>query len=131
MRRDMDKVREILVMISEHGDEMENSFPGKGLAYYLPILVEAELLTVEIEKQKHTYDSGETLRIRSAVRLTWKGNDLLDKIEDEVKWEQIKEVCKKANVTVSLNAIFTIAELLEGNMLNSWINEEEQGCLKE
>jgi hypothetical protein len=131
MKRDMDTVRKFLIKISEEGDEMNGSLPGKGFLYYLSIMEEAELITVEIEKTKNKYSSEETSRIRSAVQLTWKGNDLLEKITDEEKWERIKEVCRNANVSISINAIYTVSELIEGNMLNRWRERRRnKSCLK-
>lgn len=127
MKRDMDVVRKILILIEE--DKVKKQVnPEKTLRYHLEIMNEAGLikgLKIETENDRSWNDVVEsTTRIIYPGELTWKGCDLLEKIRDWGKWVKIREICLKADVGLTLDTINETAEMLKGRRIYDVLNPE-------
>lgn len=113
MKRDWDTIRKILIMLSEHGEEMQYILPSKELLYHLQIMEQGNLIKgLKIREVEKRLSSIETMVVSVGV-LTWEGCDLLEKIKDDEKWNKIKEIRKKAGVGLTIDVINMIMDELE------------------
>ena len=95
MKRDMDLVRKILMLLDEHPQRFAPSIEIEGysqeqIGYHAYIMIQAGLVTGS-DVTAHG-DPGPQAIISS---LTWQGHEFLDAARDPSLWRQAKEVVEK------------------------------------
>ncbi|WP_027149478.1 DUF2513 domain-containing protein [Methylobacter tundripaludum] len=99
MKRDMDLVRDLLLVIESHplldgmrrmqpdepGDLDITDHSSNEVTYHLNMLIKAGLVEGKI-----------TMQMPIISKLTWQGHDFLDSIRDPVIWRETMEGAKKA-----------------------------------
>jgi hypothetical protein len=91
MKRDMDLVRQILLIVEEHQGfdhpfkvPLIEGFTRKEIDYHVLIMAEADLL-----------DAVGLRIVVQPTRLTWQGHEFLETIREEERWRQVKGVLKQ------------------------------------
>lgn len=92
MKRDMDLVRKILLLVAEskNGWDMQaiSEYPEDVVSYHIKIMLEADLLAA-INASTTQGD------VYLDCRLTWWGNDFLDAALEDTRWNEAKKVIQK------------------------------------
>ncbi|KAA0965820.1 DUF2513 domain-containing protein [Sporosarcina sp. ANT_H38] len=91
MKRDMEKVRQILIDLSK-GTGKQSFFRNEEDLehfYHLEIMKDAGLITY---REANTF---ERIVLYGVPKLTWSGNDYLDAISDDTMWNKTKEGIKE------------------------------------
>lgn len=110
MRRDMDIVRQLLMLGADGGIHginaytIDTDYSRELIVYHVRIMTEAGLIESYIKPDKATVP--QTCLILS---LTWQGNDLLDAIESETVWRELKQRLAQTVGTVSLDVLKSLA----------------------
>ena len=106
MKRDMDLVRELLVLIEENKNDRGLTIPEhieRNIAvYHLNIMEQAGYVKNNIH-----YGGDEALWIDS--KLTWDGHEFLDSIKNEYIWRNLKDVVQENGGSVSYEVLKEIA----------------------
>lgn len=96
-QRDMDIIREILIVVGGLGSENDVSNFEKKLkdhdenfAFHVCMLIEAKYIDGDIFKSISA-----KVGTPYVNKLTWSGYDLLESIKDEVVWRKTKDACNK------------------------------------
>ncbi|GGN54927.1 hypothetical protein GCM10007971_13210 [Oceanobacillus indicireducens] len=117
MRRDMDKVREILVDLGKGVESLEYSQIDeneKNYIYHMQILKEAGLITWkhfnEYQTQTTSFDE---------PRLTWIGNDYLDNISNDTIWKKTKDIIRSKGFELSEVPFSIIKEIAKTKLKQS------------
>lgn len=104
MRRDMDMVRDLLMLKAESGVRETNAYDLEGeksvIAYHVRIMTEAGLITSYVKPDDAFEPSSCYI-----FSLTWKGNDLLDAIQLNKVWCSVKKRLSQTVGTASLSVI--------------------------
>lgn len=118
MKRDMDLVRQILILTAESDSGLDASAIAdehndlQTVIYTMEIMEEAGLIRANIVKAfGGIYVSG---FVRS---LTWEGNDFLDAIQSDKVWTQVKKAIAKTTRSASMLVIKKVAEKILSEML--------------
>lgn len=104
MKRDMDLIREILIMIEEYNGPSNrfwitlDGHSDEQVKYHAVLLKEAGLIEADIMK---TFQGSE-IRIS---RLTWAGHEFLDATRSSKVWEGAKAFALKTTGTVTVETI--------------------------
>lgn len=108
MRRDMDMVRDLLMLKAESGVRETNAYDLEGeksvIAYHVRIMTEAGLITSYVKPDDAFEPSSCCI-----YSLTWKGNDLLDAIQPSKVWSAVKKRLSQTVGTASLSVISDLA----------------------
>ena len=121
MKRDMDLVREILMVVSESSESIqatvfvdEHNDIDK-VIYTIDIMNEAGLIKAHVQKAfQRGYISA------TVYNLTWSGNDFLDNIRSEKIWSQVKKNIAKTAGSVSFSVMQKMAEkIVKEAIINS------------
>lgn len=107
MKRDMELIRELLILIeNQENDSKELFLPNsmdKPLAMYqLKILEQAGYLTNKIY-----YADNKPMWIYSS--LTWNGQEFLDSIKNETVWKKVKQTIVEKGGSVPIEVLKTLA----------------------
>ena len=104
MKRDMNLIRKLLLIINEHehGYAPKNieieGFSEEQIGYHALLLGEAGLIEA---KPLKSYDSESPTAI--PIRLTWSGHEFIENAQNEKVWSQAKEaVAKVGDVSFSV-----------------------------
>lgn len=122
MRRDWDVVRAILLGISAEDrdsdegrswevvleEKIENEFgiSSEVLDYYFKLMIDADLIYGSHQSVMDP-DSRDVILLGE---LTWKGQDLLDDIQDSKVWALVKEKLSKVGGMASLEMLKVVAK---------------------
>ena len=114
MKRDQDLVRQLLLLIENHGVE-----PLKGRTVkldgheYVEIMAHLNLLSdanfIVAEHSRSSTNPDRLIATEVIFDLTWKGHEYLDSIRDPKVWKQTKAISKKAG-SVSFEFLVEIAK---------------------
>lgn len=121
MRRNMDKVRELLLKLGRGVETLEfnNLVDNEKLyIYHLNILEEAGFVT-----WRKSYEDYSKKTYFDEPRLTWKGNDYLDNIASENIWNKTKKIIISKGIEVS-EIPFSIIKEIAKNQLKKTIGME-------
>lgn len=111
MKRDWDTVREILMRLETKGPQEHSlrlsSFPEgrrEEISYHVELLEEAGLMYGHMSKQLGTgpHDF-------AAVRLTWRGHELLDAIKNDTVWKKTKESFISKGLSMTFDLLRSVA----------------------
>lgn len=107
MKRDMDLVRELLLIIEKNDDSKELSIPEdwdrKVVAYHLKILDQAGFV------ENHTKWAGDK-PMWIIASLTWDGHEFLDSIRDDTIWNKTKDGIKSKGLEIASVPVEVIKE---------------------
>lgn len=114
MKRDMEKVRNILVDFSngKGNTNLTKSQEDLEYIYHLEIMRQAGLITYKEQKHK----SG--MFLHGVPRLTWIGNDYLEAISNEGVWAKTKDVIKNKGMELSNVPIDLVVDLAKYQIKN-------------
>jgi hypothetical protein len=104
MKRNMDLIREILLVLEEHN--YLESIPGQTpeeIAYHVSLLEGAGLVTQEIYQNLFLNDS-----VLEGIRITWTGHEFLDASRNTSFWENAKKVALEKTGALSFEVLKTI-----------------------
>lgn len=114
MKRDWDVVRGILIALEQNSTvKAIESLPdvdNEIFVYHMTILCDGEFV-----HGKWGHRNGKPYA--SALRLTWSGHELLDKMRDEKLWERIKKAVEEKSLSMSFEVIGLIAKQIAKNKL--------------
>lgn len=119
MKRDLDLVREILIVVEKASEPiepplgMEEEYNEELINYHVKLLEQAGL----IEAICNEYRSGriEVMSIRS---LTWEGHEFLDAARNESAWNEAKSTAKDKGVNLTFDLMQKmLTSILESMML--------------
>lgn len=113
MKRDMELIRKILINV-QNGDFFDGveGFDEDAVNYHKALLIERGLLE---GKPIYSMTGEKAVDIPSQVmikKITWEGHDLIDYIQDEKKWEQIKDYLSRAGKNLNIENIKVSARKL-------------------
>jgi len=100
MKRDMELVRKILMVLAEHEGE---SFVGRLnidgynneiVDYHISIMLDGGLLTGRSQR-------GDDRLLCNDIKISWLGNDLLEAIKNDTTWEKMKTFAKSKGLNIS------------------------------
>lgn len=104
MHRDMDMVRDLLMLKEESGVRETSAYDleeeKSAIAYHVRIMTEAGLITSYVKPDDAFEPSSCYI-----FSLTWKGNDLLDAIQLNKVWCSVKKRLSQTVGTASLSVI--------------------------
>lgn len=109
MKRNMNKVRELLIKIEETGVDDTYYTDDQEECYHLRIMKDGGLV------EGWVADDGVDGMTAEITRMTWKGHEFLDAIRDDGVWEKVKTHFKEKGVGMTIDAICTVA----GNILSA------------
>ncbi len=120
MKRNWDKIREILVRLEEEASAQTislASFPedeAEAVSYHMELLIEAGLVNGKMSKAMGLgpYDF-------FAMRLTWEGHEFLDAIRDETIWNKTKN----SFVTQGLSMTFDLVRSVAVDITSSYLKK--------
>lgn len=125
MKRSFEDIRQILLELESldesHQCEIDNDAPAdeiafgtvtsKSLAYHLPLLIDAGLLTGQ---------SAHSMRKKffHSISLTWAGHDFLDNIRTESVWKKVRSVIGNKEVQTASFSVWAAvaAEAVKRNV---------------
>ncbi|MFJ9462138.1 DUF2513 domain-containing protein [Viridibacillus arvi] len=115
MKRDMELVRELLILIEENTNPGELIIPGNmdriTVAGHLKIMDQAGLV------ENHTrWASDEPFWINAG--LTWEGHDYLDAIRNDTVWNNVKEKTKEKGFQLAELSFGVLKEYAKSEMKN-------------
>ena len=104
MKRDLDLVRAILLLVEEKEDCRAKVFAAGQATdaelYHVQLLLDAELL-----KEVGTVRSSQ----KRKVQLTWQGHDYLDAVRDDQVWNRTKEAIRETSGSTALELVKLVA----------------------
>lgn len=109
MKRDWEKIREILLHIEEHGaiGPEGNDVASESDAYQLELLVTSGLVGgVAVTR---TITGEVTIWTTSKPHLTWDGCDFVDAIRDDTVWEKTKARTSTVGGAVTISILVQLA----------------------
>lgn len=118
MKRDMDLVREILILVSESSDSVDfdvfvnERYDRNFVIYTIEIMKEAGLINANVIKAYGGDYISATIN-----SLTWAGNDFLDNIKNNKVWEEVKKTLAKTCKSASINVVKKLAEKIVLDMI--------------
>jgi len=98
MKRDMELIR--LSLLEVEGEEPKpdlSAYSEEQKVYHMALCIEAGLVDGDIVKDGSGYPVGTV-----AIRLTWKGHELLDAARNDTIWKKTVGQIKKAGVAITL-----------------------------
>lgn len=107
MKRDMDLVRKILMVLEKNDDPYGidglpdiEEYSKEQLSYHICILEEAGLIQAKpIEQFSMGYSD------YFSIKLTWQGQDFISAAEDDTIWEKAKEKVIKPGVSFTFDLL--------------------------
>lgn len=107
MKRDLDLIRKIL--LAAESDSGQHNFvtlkiegyTREEISYHVGLLKEAGLINAVVF-------SGDDQRTWYATGMTWQGNEFLDVIRNDTRWNKLKEMVKERAGELSLSAVVGI-----------------------
>ncbi|MEO8520559.1 MAG: DUF2513 domain-containing protein [Acidobacteriota bacterium] len=119
MKRDMDLVRQILMVMEDHEHGFAPSpfevagYTEEVVGYHLTIMGEAGL--VEVEPQT-TFGSASPTAL--AGRITWEGHEFLANVRNETVWSKVKSIVVAKGGSVSFEVLkFLVVETAKSTFL--------------
>lgn len=115
MKRDMDLVRLILLKIEEEYrdtaiyDLTVDGYDMSTVAYHCDILHDAGYISYF--EPFHADDELQSFRVGA---LTWAGNEYLEKIRDNSRWAEVKQVMIRKGLPFTIDMVKKIADALIG-----------------
>lgn len=109
MKRDMDLVRTILLLVEDNPDAVMETIPEipeytkDQVAEHIRLLVEGDMLTATDASSKDEADF-------FYIRLTWRGHDFIDSVRDSEIWRKTKSAAKR----IGSWSIATLGEIAKG-----------------
>ena len=111
MKRDMDKVRELLMRI-ELGEEQIQAKRGSADGHHLLLLKDARFIDSPVSEFPLRLNGGHTLWMQA--RLTWAGCEYLDGVRDKGKWDKVKRLIASKGESASVETVkATVAMLIK------------------
>ena len=111
MKRDMDLVRDILILVSESNHPVDaGAFVTKEndlqkVVYTIEIMNAAGLVKADMQKVMGGIYVNATIK-----SLTWTGNDYLDAIREDQVWKKVKRIIAKTAVSAPFAVVKALAE---------------------
>jgi hypothetical protein len=97
MKRDMDLIREILLLAESDGDhKTTNDYTEEQIAYHVQLLIDAGLIEGKVISQNR--DGRQIPSGYFITRLTMAGHDFLDASRENKVWEKAKGTFKEKGV---------------------------------
>lgn len=104
MKRDMDLLREILVIVEKNTDP-ENwvkikvgNFSKKEISYHIKLLFDAGLIDADDVSDSEGIDW-------EAKSLTWDGHNFLEIVKKDNLWEKVKKLVRESGKEISIALI--------------------------
>lgn len=129
MRRDMDVVRLLLVSVAKAREPLDvnllvdSRHDFEQLAYHAMLLEQAGLV------KAHIVRGSDQILVAEIVELTWAGNDLLDTIQSEAVWRQVKSRLASSVGSVSVAVLKQLACSVAVSMLGLSVFADAQAAL--
>lgn len=123
MKRDWDLIRELLAKVEECSLPVDSiglsSFPAERateIAFHMELLFEAGFVDGQMFRTigPGPYDF-------SARRLTWNGNEFLDRIRNDTVWQKTKKVFVREGISMTFDLIKSVATDVAGTILKAAI----------
>ena len=101
MRRNMDLIRLLLLQVEGEDPKPDLSeYSEEQQLYHMTLCIEADLVDGAIVRNSDGYPA-QTI----AIRLTWKGHEVLDAARNETSWKKAGEHLKKSGVQVTMSIL--------------------------
>lgn len=118
MKRDMDLVRDILLMVEKAdraltSDDMHKLKQSDSLIdYHVELLTQHKFLDAEI-----THDWNNDIVGLNIAGLTWEGQDFLEGMRNPTLWEKVKSTLKESGTSASFEVIkFACVEVAKASI---------------
>lgn len=118
MKRDMDLVREILMVVAECDDRVDydvfvnDCYDKNFVIYTIELMKEAGLLKANVTKAY----GGDYVSAR-IDSLTWQGHEFLGNIKNDKVWAKVKKILAKTCKSASIDVVKKIAEKIVLDMV--------------
>lgn len=110
MKRDLDRIREILLEVESAKPLQELSYNGDIDCHQIRLLEDAGFVKAEI------YEDSEGISAE-VERMTSQGYDFLDSIRNATTWEKVKERVRSTVGSVSLSVLSEVAIVIARQVL--------------
>jgi FPC/CPF motif-containing protein YcgG len=108
MKRDWEVVRKILMALEEHDSDVAiKSLPDVdqvAWAYHIKILGEGKYIIGYVGLA-----NSPSANFASALRLTWQGHELLERIRSDTTWARMKKTAKDKGMSLTIDVIKALA----------------------
>lgn len=110
VKRDMDKVRELLLSI-ESGEEasIRTRYDAED-GHHLRLLQDAGFIDSDMDELPLQYAGGEESWL--GLRLTWEGSNYLDQVRDSSRWGKIKKTIAEKGEPLTIATVKACATML-------------------
>lgn len=118
MRRDMDLIRRILIMVGDSPVPLQatvfvdEAHPFETVAYHIDLIGQAHLADTSITRM-----SGDVIACAEVGPLTWDGNEFLDAIRSDTIWTRVKQRVGATVGSTTIDVIKALAVKLASDML--------------
>lgn len=118
MRRDMDLIRRILIMVGDSPVPLQSTVfvdeahPFETVAYHIDLIGQAHLADTSITRM-----SGDVIASAEVGPLTWDGNEFLDAIRSDTIWTRVKQRVGATVGSTTIDVIKALAVKLASDML--------------
>lgn len=118
MRRDMDLIRRILIMVGDSPVPLQatvfvdEAHPFETVAYHIDLIGQADLADTSI-----TRTGGSVIARAEVGPLTWDGNEFLDAIRSDTIWTRVKQRVGATVGSTTIDVIKALAVKLASDML--------------
>ena len=118
MRRDMDLIRHILVMVGDSPVPLnatvfvDETHPFETIAYNIDLIGQAHLADTSITRM-----SGGAIARAEVGPLTWDGNEFLDAIRSDAIWSRVKQHIATTVGSSTIDVIKALAIKIASDML--------------
>ena len=118
MRRDMDLIRRILIMVGDSPVPLQatvfvdDMHPFETVAYHIDLIGQAHLADTSITRM-----SGDVIPRAEVGPLTWDGNEFLDAIRSDTIWTRVKQRVGATVGSTTIDVIKALAVKLASDML--------------
>ena len=104
MKRDMDLIRKILLIVEESkSSNVIEGYTQDEIKYHQSLIIEADLA-----KGRVLPDFSSPTNIPAVVNisgLTWKGHDFIEAISSDTNWQKVKDFLKDAGKQITIETI--------------------------
>lgn len=109
MKRDMDKVRDMLLKI-ESGEASVRTQYGSEDAHHLRLLRDAGFIDSDMHEFPLRLNGGHEEWRR--LRLTWEGSNYLDQVRDSSRWAKIKKTIIERGEPITIATVKACATMI-------------------
>ena len=109
MKRDMDKIRELLLAIEGGHYDWEVKSDSED-AHHLRLLRDRDFIDTDSHDMPTVFYGGD--EAWDGVRLTWDGSEYLDGVRKESRWNSVKMLLRERGESLSFEAVKMAASMI-------------------